>query len=150
NSLVVGETIVGPPGAAPGWWVFPTQVGKGNYQYLPSYKYHGMVYLAFEDTMPLFNDGSGQAYFVFTDNYLGAPKVVTVYNIDPEFDGIPMIDNIVPNSGSPSTSNVYQYVYKRRPEGTFRRCTFNWTDSGLQLASDNPIAPDVKEPLNIS
>src|SRR5262249_17730397 len=96
------------------------------------------------------NDGSGLAFFIFSD--WPQPTVLSPYY--PTLDqtiraGTQQIDAIVPSSGSPDQGRPSNFVYRHRPSGAFRRCTFAWADNTVTLDSDAPVAPTVQQPLDI-
>ena len=118
--------------------------------------YHGMLWLADGQT-PGFSDGSALTFFIIGDFGVN-PSVFTLYegqNIT--VNGIVgQIDAIVPSGGAAwlagTSAPSYQFVYLRRPDGAFRRCSFGFIDDEfirnlLYVATDDPLAPSVQDAL---
>src|SRR5262249_22377065 len=136
-----------------GWHAYVTDPSVPNFAsvgFAITAAFHGMAWLPFQSDMTIYNDGSGLAFFIFSD--WPAPAVLSPYfpTRDQEIrNGVQQIDAIVPSMGRLNQGGPSNFVYKHRPSGAFRRCTFKWADDTVTLDIDVPVAPTVQQPLDI-
>lgn len=115
--------------------------------------YHGLVWLSDQQT-PGFTDRSGLTFFVIGD-FGSSAAVFTLYESqNSTVNGmVSQVDAIVPAGGPgwviPGVAGVrYQFVFKRRPDGAFRRCAFDFIDDEfirnmLYLQTDSAVIPAI-------